>query len=148
MSGWYMWEVYCVYNILSYTGMHSLVLATISTWKDIWQLVRTDEINETWNNIFNTGMLPVQWQSSLSHSNLWFHPVCIAQSCDQISPCTSIMLKEKVDILWQWLTEPSINPLKPKLNPICYLLALLGAHHFLHVSRIRVKLLTFRRLIS
>jgi len=37
-----------------------------------------------------------------------------------------------------------INPLKPKLNPICYLLALLGAHHFLHVSRIRVKLLTLR----
>ena len=39
---------------------------------------------------------------------------------------------------------PSINPLKPELNPICYLLALLGADHFLHVSRIRVKLLTLR----
>ena len=38
----------------------------------------------------------------------------------------------------------NINPLKPELNPICYLLALLGAHHFLHVSRIRVKLLTLR----
>jgi len=41
-----------------------------------------------------------------------------------------------------------INPLNPELNPICYLLALLGAHHFLHVSRIRVKLLTFRLLMS
>ena len=41
-----------------------------------------------------------------------------------------------------------VNPLKPELNPICYLLALLGAHHFLHVSRIRVKLLTFRLLMS
>ena len=39
-----------------------------------------------------------------------------------------------------------LNPLKPGLNPICYLLALLGAHHFLHVSRIRVKLLTFKPL--
>ena len=29
------------------------------------------------------------------------------------------------------------NPLNPEFNPICYLLALL-AHHFLHVSRIRV----------
>jgi len=29
-----------------------------------------------------------------------------------------------------------LNTLKPELNPICYLLALLGAHHFLHVSRI------------
>ena len=47
--------------------------------------------------------------------------------------------------------QPSIfavNPLNPELNPICYLLALLGAHHFLHVSRIRVKLLTFRLLMS
>ena len=41
-----------------------------------------------------------------------------------------------------------INPLNPELNLICYLLALLGAHHFLHVSSIRVKLLTFRRLMS
>ena len=41
-----------------------------------------------------------------------------------------------------------LNPLNPELNPICYLLALLGGHHFLHVSRIRVKLLTFRLLMS
>ena len=41
-----------------------------------------------------------------------------------------------------------INSLNPELNPICYLLALLGAHHFLHVSRIRVKLLTCRLLMS
>ena len=42
----------------------------------------------------------------------------------------------------------TFNPLKPELSSICYLLALLGAHHFLHVSRIRVKLLTFRLLLS
>ena len=41
-------------------------------------------------------------------------------------------------------TDWVFNPLKPELNPICYLLALLGAHYFLHVSRIRVKLLTLR----
>ena len=41
-----------------------------------------------------------------------------------------------------------INPLKPELNPICYLLALLGDRLFLNVSRIRVKLLTFRLLMS
>ena len=40
-----------------------------------------------------------------------------------------------------------INPLNPKLNSICYLLALL-AHHFLHVSRIMVKSLTLRLLMS
>ena len=30
-----------------------------------------------------------------------------------------------------------INPLRAELNPICHLLALLGTHHILHVSRIR-----------
>jgi len=39
-----------------------------------------------------------------------------------------------------------LNPLNAELNP--YLLALLGAHHFLHVSRIKVKSLTFRLLMS
>jgi hypothetical protein len=41
----------------------------------------------------------------------------------------------------------SLNPLSPELNPICYLLAIL-AHDFLHVSRIRVKSLTHRLLMS
>jgi hypothetical protein len=31
-----------------------------------------------------------------------------------------------------------INPLNTELNPICLLLALLGAHHILCISRIRV----------
>jgi hypothetical protein len=31
------------------------------------------------------------------------------------------------------------NPLNTELNPICHLLALLRAHHILHVGRIRVK---------
>jgi len=42
----------------------------------------------------------------------------------------------------------NINPLNAELNPICYLLALLGAHYFIHVSRIRVKSLTIRLLMS
>jgi len=50
--------------------------------------------------------------------------------------------------VYQKGTYSGINPLNPELNPICYLLALLAAHHFLHVSRIRVKLLTFRLLMS
>jgi len=32
----------------------------------------------------------------------------------------------------------TVNPLNAKLNPICHLLALLGAQHILHVSMIRV----------
>ena len=40
-----------------------------------------------------------------------------------------------------------INTLNAELNPISHLLALLGVH-FLHVSRIRVKSLTLRLLMS
>ena len=47
-----------------------------------------------------------------------------------------------------YATTVTVKPLNPELNLICYLLALLGAHHFLHVSRIRVKLLTCRLLMS
>ena len=41
----------------------------------------------------------------------------------------------------------NFNPLNAELNPFCYLLALL-AHHFLHVSRIKVKSLTLRLIMS
>ena len=52
--------------------------------------------------------------------------------------------------LQQWLSERVtmlhytyigclvINPLKAELNPICHLLALIGAHHILHVGGLRV----------
>jgi hypothetical protein len=33
-----------------------------------------------------------------------------------------------------------LNPLNAELNPICHLLALLGAHHIFHVSGLRVNL--------
>jgi len=35
--------------------------------------------------------------------------------------------------------DEDINPLNAELNPICHLLALLGAHHIFHVSGLRVK---------
>ena len=39
------------------------------------------------------------------------------------------------------MQQNALNPLNAELNPICHLLALLGAHHILHVSRIKVKCL-------
>ena len=55
------------------------------------------------------------------------------------------------DVLTWWLVECQnfrlykldsqvdvFNTVNAKLNPICHLLALVGAHHILHVSRIRV----------
>ena len=41
-----------------------------------------------------------------------------------------------------------LNPLNAELNPICHLLALLEAHHILHVSRIRVKWTFCRRQVG
>jgi len=40
-------------------------------------------------------------------------------------------------LLWHG-TEVFFNPLNAELNPVCHFLALLGAHHILHISRIRV----------
>jgi hypothetical protein len=37
-----------------------------------------------------------------------------------------------------FLRTVNASPLNAELNPICHLLALLAAHHILHVSRIRV----------
>jgi len=65
--------------------------------------------------------------------------VCVTESV--VKPIL-IKLIPYCGLSWQ------VNPLNPELNPICHLLALLGAHHFLHVSRIRVKLLNFRLLMS
>jgi hypothetical protein len=44
-------------------------------------------------------------------------------------------------IIISWLAQRQtlLTPLKIKLNPICHLLALLGVHPIIHVSRIRVK---------
>ena len=38
-----------------------------------------------------------------------------------------------------------INPSNAELNPICHLLALLGAHHIFHVSGLRDKLRTITK---
>ena len=41
-----------------------------------------------------------------------------------------------------------INPLNAELNPICQLLALLGTHPILHVSKVRVNKLSFLHLVG
>jgi hypothetical protein len=38
-----------------------------------------------------------------------------------------------------YIRRTVLNPLNAELNAICHPLALLGAHHILHISRIRVK---------
>jgi len=57
-------------------------------------------------------------------------------------------VKKKIIIIISCQIQQELTPLNAELNPICHLLALLGVHHFLHVSRIRVKSLTLRLLMS
>ena len=45
-----------------------------------------------------------------------------------------------------FFAKTNLNPLNTKLNPICHLLALLGAHPILHISRIRVNVLYVVRI--
>ena len=69
----------------------------------------------------------------------------------KLQELTEELAKTRLEIVaiqeTRWSGKEVINPLKPELNPICYLLALL-AHHSFHVSRIRVKSLTIRLLMS
>ena len=69
------------------------------------------------------------------------------ESHPQIASCFDPLDWFPEKCYWSRLDEAHFNPLNPELNPICYLLALL-AHHFLHFSRIMVKLLTLRLLMS
>jgi len=48
-------------------------------------------------------------------------------------------IETKDHLLLDYAPFNQFNPLNAELNPICCLLALLGAHHFLHISRIRIK---------
>jgi hypothetical protein len=57
------------------------------------------------------------------------------------SPLSFFFLTVKALHLIRYVFPIAFNPLNAELNPIRHFLALLGAHHILHVSRIRVKLL-------
>jgi hypothetical protein len=60
---------------------------------------------------------------------------------------TQLTGQKHLNMFYFLFLNVTINTLSPELNLICYLLALL-AHDFLHVSRIRVKPLTLRLLMS
>ena len=90
---------------------------------------------------------PWQFHNSFRRASKKPFPYLSSQGCQDCQCCLLIQFS-----IAQLQASPSFivlfNSLNPELNPICYLLALLGAHHFLHVSRIRVKLLSFRLLMS
>jgi len=64
------------------------------------------------------------------HHDAWIHESQVKKK----SPLSIILASSLSNILTCHLSA-FINPLKPELNPICYLLALLGAHHFSTLAR-------------
>ena len=78
-------------------------------------------------------------------------PDCLAPTSEFVSSRQSGQILAAVRIGFECRCNGQngcrFNPRNPELNPICYLLALV-AHHFLHVSRIMVKSLTLRLLMS
>ena len=120
----------------------------------------TEEDNGIWRIKTNKGL-----DEFIKHRNIinyvkaqrlsWFGhinrmpEICIVKKIYKRKPFTSRPVGRPK---YRWeddvRSDLTFNPLNPELNPICYLLALLGAHHFIQVSRKRVKILTFRRLMS
>ena len=109
--------------------------------------------------VFTGGMSPHGTAFPRASSNRIMQTQSLLKYLDRtavVSHCTlyskfSLVLQYKFTIMRSQahgLYPDHINPLNPELNPIFYLLALLGAYHFLHVSRIRVKSLTLRLLMS
>jgi len=77
----------------------------------------------------------------------WFYESSLPKCLDNLAVQSS-RVKKSNRCSRRVNSKEYFNLLNPELNPICYFLALLGSHHFPHVSRIRVKLLTFRLLMS
>jgi hypothetical protein len=69
---------------------------------------------------------------------MWELPKFTAEFSKFLVMMILIIVVMKVKVLFS-LCPLNINPLNAELNPICHLLALLGAHHIFHVSGLRVK---------
>jgi hypothetical protein len=81
----------------------------------------------------------IQWMSlvNIMKDFLLFIPCVIDNKIRDSKPtkCTNLFLR-------YFCCNITLNSLNAELNPICHLLALLGAHRILHVSRIRVNIPT------
>ena len=120
----------CNYSFWVYSRL-SLPAAVMAEW----ELYRSKHVEHSRNN----GIINCPTQLHLAGH---FYKICIMMH-------GSMNVKSmNVIYITQGQSYNSVNPLNAELNPIFYFLALLGAHHFLHVSRIRVKSLTLRLLMS
>jgi hypothetical protein len=127
----------------------------------IWSMHKFTSISIKYKNTNNTESINIQknyseyllvtLQNHLHQVIFWFskhhnrsvHGIHICNIHPQMCPVMyGVNLHKRREYNNRCTLHPSlsINPLNAKLNPICHLLALLRAHHILHVSGIRVKL--------
>ena len=142
---WFSWQGDCLAVLITADGTESL--ATVSSYYPIVpacrQRIDDNDDRYAWNTVEQVcGRGKPQWSRKnipQYHPTLT-HPVLNASlhsHTKEISElCCKIALIELGCEMYKFLDH--INPLNAELNPTCHLLALLGAHHILHVSRIRV----------
>jgi hypothetical protein len=90
-----------------------------------WNVIAHSDAHEGWWR----GNWRMEWVASTLHTTSE-HGVSSTTTADAHTSAASSGLN--------W-SPCRFNPLNAEFNPIFHLLALLGAHHILHVSRIRVK---------
>ena len=87
----------------------------------------------------------------------YHHPVPLSRNLGTLTSWDHLGLSRPVmGLLFNSIYQPThallrvhwlVKTLNPELNPICHLLALLGTHPILHVSRIRVNILNTRQCV-
>jgi len=112
-----------------------MVTMVIRPWREVESTLHSDDVKNEWSY---TPTPPICFHSVNRQK-------VILKLVQRYNCCSPIIIRIETIAFssLNCLLMLHFNPLKPELNPICYLLALL-AHHFLHVSRIRVKSLTLR----
>jgi hypothetical protein len=142
--------------VVLFVGKNSHRGKTARTWtittdeQNLWKSVtifpyRVNDLAKI-RGLRSVGMFAKLWQVRIN----FVMPVCVSICTEQLS-CHWTDFHEiwYLSIFLKICLKNSsfINPLNAELNPVCYLLGLL-AHHFLHISRIRVKSLTLTLLMS
>jgi len=72
-------------------------------------------------------------ESCFAHTAVSEEACLLDTAMGQVEVITHLM-----SALWRASLMLALSPLNAEINPICHLLALLGAHHIFHVSRVRV----------